>query len=1752
MTIFRKKLLLLLLALLAAAGLGLGLLFMPAKTSSAADVTLDSEEYFNIDSGVLTGLSEAGNAKVGTNNFSVKVPAGVTSIGANAFKDNIKLISVKVPAGVTSIGADAFNGCIYLAEVEIPNIAAISDNLFQRCYRLEKLNASGNSYFNIPESVTTIGANAFNSCIAIQELTIPAGVTQIGSNAFYGLDGASVINYLAKDAGLTGQTSPFLMGDTGYGIAKVTVNMGDGNHPINTIPTGLFSGHKAVREINFNNLQLSEGEQAFGLNAFSNCTALAKVTFANNCNVPVINTEAFSGCTSLHSVIGLDKIRLKTIGSKAFYGCRSLNTVSIGAEVTVINGSAFSGCERLIEVKNLSALSIVAGDDATKNGGVAQHAKHVYGSDGESWISEDANGFVFYADTTDGNNPDIQLLGYTGSLANVTLPSSYVKGGKSYTKYSIYKYAFIGNTTMQKLWVPASAPEVVVIGASAFAECTALTDVDLPKKVSEIASNAFSGCSALETVNFNGNDTLSKIDSYVFQNCTSLASITLPNSIITINSYAFSGCIKLTIINFTPTSNNSKNYNLKTLEDHAFAKCSSLSAIEIPASVDKIGAGCFEECSNLQYVYLPSNGTAGTVTYGTEVFGSCNSDLVLISTDKAQYKKDKGEGGTSGNLGNNVSSGKLTYLVNVELIYEDKFDDGVHTTQKLYNMPGDLEQTENRLNWVSTNRMPRQGHEEIQQYSISKWFDSDQYNQEINLEAFTGLLAQDNSGTIKLYARYFAHPNLNVTGPLEYNDGASFKIKDILMHENFREGGNSIGSSRAEALTSDFDISIISHEYTDGTEDNTWVWTSGKEITEAGTYVMQISLPTDGSYGVWMNNFTVKFTINPYEKDITDLIEWRTDSGILAPSEGQETLYFFDGQSTPYLTAQVVGYDDEGEPIYQTSTVSVLKSYAVYSGSEVVIKLNMASLSAYCEIVGSYVNNSGTEAGTYIAQVTLRPHNNYKLAFTETAGNATLRGLKFEKYSDGTVVVSKTWYIAISDVNQLLPRGEGSGMFEIPSRWNYMDGSSIPLKPILSKLNEKASDILKFTLEFTDPQGNSSVVCDRVSIDYYEWYMNSSMPAGKYRITFYISAALDESTNTMITGDPAGKSFNFTVSEITITSNDKTGVYSKLTDFNARSEDYASGDLVFASIEGIPLFDKPQAEPIGAWANYSKYYTSFIIRYRVVRVGSENSDPNYYTLDEYRKGGSDMVKPQAIGSYTIYYIIEAPNYSGSVEGSYKLNITYTINPELPDFDFQNANVLNSVVSVLKSSVSDDLNYFEIYTMLDYSALDPSDSLNRETFSAPDYIRSTHMHNNSLNDEYKEVGTHKIFLKIKDVYSAYILWPESAQKQQGYLILSFDVVASENREKVALSVKEWEYGRFDESVNQPVWALVFGDNSNYKFTIQLKSDSTVEYYYYINSASNETLATLNKTFNDAPAGEYLLFAEDNGNPALGYKAFKSASIDVTVHKVNIYFEEAPYVSGWTYGTLTANTNVPLSYKLGADIDKSVADGIVIKYSKVEDYNAGKAPVALSALVRDGYVPAGDYYLVLTRPESDNVAKLDYAVRFSVLQAQNYWDTLPSMPDWTYGEFDASLIPSPDPHFGKNSTLLVEYRVAEGEWVSLENLLQNGQLAVGAYQMRVRLILSSDDQKNFTSLDPVVVSFHVYEAGSANNPSGGVPGGSTDTVADDGVSNGAVMGAIIVFAVIAVAVICAFVALTIISNKKANAEYIKTVKSEMKRR
>ena len=162
----------------------------------------------------------------------------------------------------------------------------------------------------------------------------------------------------------------------------------------------------------------------------------------------------------------------------------------------------------------------------------------------------------------------------------------------------------------------------------AFADCTALTSIEIPASVETIEAAAFMRCSKLATVTFEKGSQLKTIggdySSYyygVFSDCTALKSIEIPASVETIEAAAFKGCSSLATVTFE------KGSQLKTIGGGyysssysyyygAFLDCTALTSIEIPASVETIEATAFKGCSSLATVTFEKGSQLKTIGGG--------------------------------------------------------------------------------------------------------------------------------------------------------------------------------------------------------------------------------------------------------------------------------------------------------------------------------------------------------------------------------------------------------------------------------------------------------------------------------------------------------------------------------------------------------------------------------------------------------------------------------------------------------------------------------------------------------------------------------------------------------------------------------------------------------------------------------------------------------------------------------------------------------------------------------------------------------------------------------------------------------------------------------------------------------------------------------------------------------------------------------------------------------------------------------
>lgn len=101
---------------------------------------------------------------------------------------------------------------------------------------------------------------------------------------------------------------------------------------------------------------------------------------------------------------------------------------------------------------------------------------------------------------------------------------------------------------------------------------------------------------------------LNTIDKSAFAGCTSLTSVIIPAGVENIETSAFKNCISLASVHFEDASilkNIKGDYHdsgYDYISNGAFSGCSALTSIEIPASVETIGIAAFKDCSSLQSV----------------------------------------------------------------------------------------------------------------------------------------------------------------------------------------------------------------------------------------------------------------------------------------------------------------------------------------------------------------------------------------------------------------------------------------------------------------------------------------------------------------------------------------------------------------------------------------------------------------------------------------------------------------------------------------------------------------------------------------------------------------------------------------------------------------------------------------------------------------------------------------------------------------------------------------------------------------------------------------------------------------------------------------------------------------------------------------------------------------------------------------------------------------------------------------------
>ena len=122
-------------------------------------------------------------------------------------------------------------------------------------------------------------------------------------------------------------------------------------------------------------------------------------------------------------------------------------------------------------------------------------------------------------------------------------------------------------------------------------------------KVTRIGCRAFYNCRNLSNVKFGVCSKLKSINQHAFSRCTGLTTIEIPASVANIDGEAFSMCGSLKHIFFFDSSILNPSI-LKSIGPFAFHQCSALEKVVLPASLRRIHYGAFEGCIELKEIGL--------------------------------------------------------------------------------------------------------------------------------------------------------------------------------------------------------------------------------------------------------------------------------------------------------------------------------------------------------------------------------------------------------------------------------------------------------------------------------------------------------------------------------------------------------------------------------------------------------------------------------------------------------------------------------------------------------------------------------------------------------------------------------------------------------------------------------------------------------------------------------------------------------------------------------------------------------------------------------------------------------------------------------------------------------------------------------------------------------------------------------------------------------------------------------------------
>ena len=571
---------------------------------------LNNQYTFNV-----TSIASAGSY---TNVNAVVLPSTLKTINTNAFS-NSQITTINIPAGTDDIYDGAF--------AQIENLTAITVDAGNSKYTAEDgilyEDKSGNKYlkaypvakagttFTVPSGVYGVSTNGFQQAKNLTTINLPASIQDLPTSAeANGFTSAKKLTAIKVDPA-----------NTNFKDEDGVVLTQDGK----TLVAYPFARHGVVDPAYNGPLVTMHPGEVYTIPA----------------SVETISKGAFAQVSEI-TAVKLNNVN--KISAGAFYSVRNLRNVELGASVETIENGAISDTPDLsrftVDSNNPNYMADAEGVIYTKN----QQELVLYpsGRAGEystlPTTKKIRNRAFYYAQKVTKVNFNSALEDIANDAFQVTTALNEITFAAPSSLKRIGTWVFY-MSGLTKLELPASLKE---IGSNAFKDNKNLKTVTVAanSQLESIDTYAFTGNSNLESFTFEGSTALKTIRGNAFSNDTKLASFDVPANVETIEKAAFDGTSSMKHVTFQAPA------KIKKIKEAAFQNASALENIDLPEGLEEIQKDAFNKCTSLTEIGIPASvnkidPTGFQQAEKLERFDVNKNNTVYSSVDGFLLSKDK-------------------------------------------------------------------------------------------------------------------------------------------------------------------------------------------------------------------------------------------------------------------------------------------------------------------------------------------------------------------------------------------------------------------------------------------------------------------------------------------------------------------------------------------------------------------------------------------------------------------------------------------------------------------------------------------------------------------------------------------------------------------------------------------------------------------------------------------------------------------------------------------------------------------------------------------------------------------------------------------------------------------------------------------------------------------------------------------------------------------------------------------------------